>query len=335
MENQTVVRDTIVIGASAGGIDALKRLLPVFPADLPAALIVAMHLPADGAGTALDRILGRSSALPVTFATDGMNIESQHVYVAPPDRHLVVNDGTLALIRGPRENRARPAIDPLFRSAALQRRARVIGVILTGYLDDGAAGLLAVKRCGGVALVQDPNDAEAPSMPRTAAEALGPLLDGAYALEDLGPRLVHIVGSRAEPSPGVPPELALEQAALTTSEAGSPVVSRLGEPTALTCPECGGPLRKLSDGVERYRCYTGHGFTTRALLQDQGRHIERALWAGVRSMEERGNTLLTLARDSRHAGRTRSALDLEREAGQMREHAQALRTILLEQTSEP
>jgi two-component system chemotaxis response regulator CheB len=331
MDSNKTVRDTIVVGASAGGVHALQRLLTVFPRDFPASIFVAQHMAPDGESSLLDRILGRSSAMTVQFATHGMSIQARNVYLAPPDHHLMLSDDHMTLVSGPRENRARPAVDPLFRSAAVLRRERVIGVVLTGFLDDGAAGLLAVKRCGGMALVQDPDDAEAPSMPRTAAEALGPALDGAYAIEQLGRKLVQLVGTPAQRAEAVPQELVLENSVLATPYANSSAAGSLGEAVPLVCPECSGPLHKIDDGVLRYRCYTGHAFTQRALLLDQGAHVERALWEGVRSLEERSNTLLALARDSRKNAKPRTFADFEKQATQLREHAQTLRTILLEQ----
>ena len=323
------VRDTIVIGASAGGIEALKRLLAVFPADLPAAVFVTVHI-ASNAVSHLDRILNHSTPLSVQFAEDGMQTRPGCVYLAPPDRHLALADGHVSLIQGPLENRARPAIDPLFRSAAVRRRSRVIGVVLTGRLDDGSAGLLAIKRCGGIALIQHPDDAVADSMPRNAANALGELLDGAYAIEELGRRIVHLAGARVSVPEAVPQELVVETELAEHLEAASERLNEIGKLVPLTCPACSGPLVKVDDpSIHRYRCFTGHAFSAQALLADQQARVERALWAAVRSLEERGNMLLTLARGSRANARNNGAPSLELEANQLQTHAQTLRAILL------
>lgn len=322
-------RDTVVIGASAGGIEALKRLLAIFPADLAASVFVTLHL-APSSESELAQVLARSTPLEVKFAEDRMQTRLGCVYLAPPDRHLVINDGDVGLIHGPLENRARPAIDPMFRSAAVRRRSRVIGVILTGQLDDGSAGLLAVKRCGGIALIQHPHDAAADSMPKSAANALGTLLDGAYTIEQLGRRIVHLAGEPVTHAISVPPELALEQDISEHLETANEQVTRLGELAPLTCPECAGPLVKMADAaVHRYRCFTGHAFSAETLLADQQHRVERALWAAVRSLEERGHTLLALANASRGSGYTKGAQPLEREATQLRDYAQTLRAILL------
>lgn len=331
MTEATLVRDTVVIGASAGGIEALKRLLAVFPANLPAAVFVAVHM-APNSASALDRILDHSTPLSVQFAEDGMQTRPGCVYLAPPDRHLVLADGHVGLIRGPLENRARPAVDPLFRSAAVRRRSRVIGVVLTGRLDDGSAGLLAIKRCGGIAFIQHPDDAEADSMPRNAANALGSLLDGAHALEELGRRIVHLVGGRVSEPQAVPPELVLENELAEHLETASDRLTEMGNLVPLTCPACSGPLVRIDDpSIHRYRCFTGHAFTAETLLADQQERVERALWAAVRSLEERGNTLMTLARAARTSGRHKGAQPLEHEATQLQTHAQTLRSILLAQ----
>lgn len=327
------MRDTIVIGASAGGLEALQRLLAVFPANLPAAVLVTLHL-TPAAESPLARILDRSTPLSVQFAEDGMQTRLGCVYLAPPDRHLVLNNGHMALIRGPLENRARPAIDPLFRSAAVRRRSRVIGVVLSGRLDDGSAGLLAIKRCGGIALVQDPDDAAVDSMPRNAASALGALLDGSHAIEQLGRRIVHLAGTPLGAAGAVPSDIALEHDLSEQLGTQSTRLHEMGDLVALTCPECSGPLVKLSDtSLDRYRCFTGHAFSALALLADQEDRIERALWAAVRSLEERGNTLLALVRSHHEAPQRKTGGPLEREAAQLQSHAQTLRAILLAQRS--
>jgi len=324
------VRDTVVLGASAGGVEALKRLLSIFPEDVPASIFVTLHLGAEH-HQSLPGVLNRSTALSVVFAKDGMPTRHGCVYLAPPDRHLILVDNHLGVVRGPRENRCRPAIDPLFRSAAVHRRARVIGAVLTGLLDDGAEGLLAIKRCGGLALIQHPDDALAPSMPRRAAEVLGASLDGAHAIEELGRHIVHAIGEAPKPPPPVPPELALEEKMLTDADSAARV-DELGNLVPIMCPECGGPLSLVGANKNgHYRCFTGHAFSVHSLLSDQGARVERALWAAMRSMEERGNTLLALAVDSRKKGRDRAADALELDATQMRDHAHTLRQILLEQ----
>lgn len=324
------LRDTVVIGASAGGLDALTRLLPQLPTELPASVFITLHLSPDRSSSLPD-ILARSSTLAVQFARDGMATRPGRIYLAPPDRHLVLVDDHVSLIHGPRENRARPAIDPLFRSAAVQRRARVVGVVLSGLLDDGASGLLAIKRCGGLALVQDPNDAREPSMPQQASNLLGALLDGAHDIEALAHAIVNAVGVAVTMPPHIPHDLLLETEMLASSTPDPEHFGVLGKPVPLSCPECGGPLSEVGVSESlRYRCYVGHSYTARNLLADQDRRVESALWAALRSMEERSRTLRALAAQSRASGLERSAMTLQEEAVQMHTHARTLRAILLQ-----
>ena len=188
-------RDIIVVGASAGGVNALATLAEGLPPDLPASVLVALHL-APGVTSILPEILARAGRLPAVHPKDGEAYEKGKIYVAPPDHHLLVREGHLRLTRGARENLHRPAIDPLFRSAALAHGPRVIGVVLTGSLDDGTAGLSAVKRCGGTAVVQDPSDASHPSMPAAALKNVA--VDHSVPLSEMAALLARLAGGAVE-----------------------------------------------------------------------------------------------------------------------------------------
>jgi two-component system, chemotaxis family, protein-glutamate methylesterase/glutaminase len=322
------IRDTVVLGASAGGIEALQRLLPAFTPGADASVFVVQHLPADG-HSVLDRVLNRSTSYKAAFAEDGESILPRRVYLAPPDRHLVIEHDRIRLLRGARENHSRPAIDPLFRSAAVARRGRVIGGILSGLLDDGAAGLLSVKRCGGVAFVQSRQDAVEPEMPERAAEALDGSLDGAMSAEAMGAKMAALVGT---PAPGatVPPDVKLELEMLLGEVPAIDVLSQQGPPLPVSCPECGGPLWGLREGrLQRYRCHTGHTYGVDSLLSGQGRQIEQALWAAIKGLEQRAQVLLSLSRDEVLQRRVRAAQTFEAEAAQLRHHAQTLRDVLI------
>lgn len=281
-------RDIIVIGASAGGFTALQRIVADLPPDLPAALFIVWHLPSDGYGV-LPQVLNRAQTLPAEHALDGEAIVPGRIYVAPPDHHLLVEHGHVRVTRGPKEHRFRPAIDPLFRSAARAYGVRVVGVVLSGALDDGAAGLAAIKRYGGTAIVQDPLDAEVPAMPHNAMRAVA--VDYVVPMADMAALLVRLSHERvAEPR-----EASMEEDDKTDIEvriaAGENALAagviRLGAPSPYACPDCHGVLLAVKDGeLLRFRCHTGHAFSADSLLEAITAGIEDQLWSSVRALEE-------------------------------------------------
>lgn len=319
-------RDTIVLGASAGGIEALRQVLPAFTNATEASVFVVVHIPADGQSI-LDEVLGRSAAFPVRFAREGEAILPRRVYLAPPDRHMLLDGHRVSLLHGARENHSRPAIDPLFRSAAVHRRGRVIGAVLSGLLDDGAAGLLSVKRCGGLAFIQaDPAEAD---MPEAAFRALGDSLDGALPAVALGQRLAELVGTPAGRGE-VPPDVELELQMLRGEVRGLEALVERGDPAPLSCPECGGPMWSAGDGrLPRYRCHTGHVYGVGSLLSAQNTQIETALWAAIKGLEQRSHVLSSLARDEDKRRRDRAALRFREEGDRLIQHADTLRQLLL------
>jgi two-component system chemotaxis response regulator CheB len=312
-------RDLIVIGASMGGIEALSQLAATLPEDLAAAVLVVQHTSAESPGT-LHEILGARGKLPVVRAEDGMAVQQGRIHVAAPDRHLLLSDDTLHVVHGPRENRSRPAIDPLFRTAAVTGRSRVLGVILTGLLGDGASGLRAVQRCGGLTVVQ--SDAVFPDMPRQAAEVVA--VDHHVPLAELAPLLGRLAGTPAPDPPSVPDDLALEAQLTHRAMTDGSWLDLPGRPTTYTCPECGGVLNQThGDRMRRYRCHTGHAFSEQALLDGQVHATEAALWAALRIMEERVSMLEGMGRDS-EADRSGYLA----RADEAREHAAAIRQLL-------
>jgi two-component system chemotaxis response regulator CheB len=313
----TLTRDLVVVGASAGGVEALRALAQDLPPDFPAAVFVVLHTAPNSPGL-ISQILDRAGPLPAAVATDGEPVVPGRIYVAPPDHHLLVKGDRVRTAQGPRENRARPAVDPLFRSAAACCGARVIGVVLTGYLDDGASGLAAVKACGGLAIVQDPEDAAYPDMPQSAIEAAGP--DHVVPLNRIGPLLRQLAGAPTAPSPAPPHHVLLEARIAERAMSDIPAENDMGRPVPIGCPECGGPLWEVEeDAVKRYRCHVGHGYTAKALIADQDEAVERALWAALRTMAKR----------EADAGRSASAEGFEQRATESHDHAQALRWVLL------
>ena len=235
--------DVICVGASAGGVGALVKLVQALPADIPAAFFVVLHIPPES-HSMLPEILSRSGKIPATHPEDSTPIEYGHIYVAPPDHHLILEKGYVRIIRGPKENRHRPAIDVLFRSAAATYGTRAVGVVLTGALDDGTAGLLAIKRCGGIAVVQDPNDAAYPDMPRSAIANVA--VDYIVPLATIGSKIVNLAYTEVDETMehSVPKDIQNEvaQAKMELSRQKDDV--RVGTPSQYSCPECGGVLWK-------------------------------------------------------------------------------------------
>ena len=313
----------VVVGASLGGVDALQRLAAALPAGFPAPVLVVQHTAPDGPGL-LGGILDAAGPLPAATATDGEPLQPGTIRVAPPDRHLVVRGGLLRLTRGARENRSRPALDPLFRSAAVAHGSRVVGVVLTGLLNDGAAGLRAVQRCGGRTVVQAPSDAAYDGMPLSALAALTP--DHTVPLGDIGPLLQTLVAMPTPPAPPPPDDLVREDRLADTGATSVSEADAWGTHAALTCPECGGTLWERADGpLLRYRCHTGHAYTAQALVAEQDESIEQTLWATLRVLVERAAALDALARNERAGGRAAVAERVEARAAESHEQAQRLR----------
>jgi two-component system chemotaxis response regulator CheB len=320
--------DIIVIGASVGGVEALSNLVAQFPKDLEAALFIVQHVSPTATGH-LAQILDRAGPLPATIAQDCESFEYGHIYVAPPDRHLLVMQGCLRVTRGLRENRVRPAIDPLFRSAAVAYGARVVGVVLTGLQNDGTSGLMAIKRCGGIAIVQDPTDARYPDMPTNALEQVE--IDYCVPILKTGAILYRLTQEPVVETPSIPEDLRIEVSITENPTANSDRIEELGESASMICPDCGGPLRELRDEkLRRYRCRLGHAFTAESLLEGQSEAIEYALWAAVRTMEDRVRILMNLANGRREQNHNKIAATYETQAKELQRHAQQIRKMLLE-----
>jgi two-component system chemotaxis response regulator CheB len=303
---------------------ALTTLVAQLPASLPAAVLVVQHLAPDSTGEPLVTRLASHTALTCKLARTGEHLKAGHLYLAPPDRHLLVKEDHLFVTKGPRENNYRPAADALFRSAAVAYGPNVVGVVLTGMLHDGTAGLEFVKRCGGTAVVQDPTDAEFPSMPQSALRAVD--IDYVVPLAQMGQLLVNLVEpARAVPHDhhNIPPDLQLEAAIAERVVGTVEEVDKLGHQVPLTCPDCGGNLWQIDHGnLLRFRCHTGHAFTADALAESSQHALEETLWVALRMMEERKNLLSSMAGhggpqwSTQHAERL---ADLQRHVNRMRE----------------
>lgn len=313
----------VVIGASAGGLDALARLIEQLPAGFPAAVFVVQHMAADATGDVLVEALGKRGNLICRHARDGETIESGRIYVSPSDHHLLVEKGNVLVTKGARENRSRPSIDPLFRSAAVAYGSRVIGILLTGYLDDGTSGLIAIQKCGGTCIVQDPGDAAYPDMPQNALNNMKP--EYCVKLSEMGALLARLVVRAPSRSPEVPEDVAIEAKIAKRVLSDLDAVESLGKQVPFNCPACGGVLWKVAKGnLIRYRCHTGHAFTSAVLLAEQTAKIEETLWIALRMFEERKNLLVTLS-ERKRGGFTRSASE---RAEQSQIHIDRIRSML-------
>lgn len=321
--------DLIVVGASAGGVEALQRMLPSLPPDLSAAVLIVTHFsrqPWD----LLPSILGQMTRLPCQSAMEGTAIQNGVVYTAVPDHHLVVSAGYLHVTHGPKENFVRPAVDPLFRTAALAYGPRVIGVVLSGMLDDGTAGLLAIKQRGGIAVCQDPADALYPEMPQNAIAQVA--VDHIVPAAQMGTLLFELSQTPApdEASFPIPPELEIESRIAFGEMSSMDTMDQWGRRSSFTCPECGGSLWESPDKFQRFRCHTGHAFSRQTLMASQSTETESALWAAVRAMEENLKMAQSMAAQAREDHNPRTAEFLEAKIRRGERDLATLRAILTE-----
>ena len=318
-------RDLIVVGGSAGSFAPLSTLVRALPSSLQACVLIVVHSSSESMGT-LSKILGRSSQLPISIAEDGQSIEPG-VFVAPVDQHLIVTPEAVRVTRGPKENGFRPAVDPLFRTAAEAYGPRVIGVLLSGALDDGVYGLSEIKAHGGLAIVQNPDDAEIPSLPRNAiahvavdhvltAAAIASLL----AMETRFPREGEVAMSRID----------LDDPQLPGSKTDiADLNSTLGPASGLTCPDCGGALWQVKDGsLVRFQCHVGHHYSSDSLVTQQDDRVERALWTAVRTLEERAELRRRMASETAAAGLETVSESFAAQASLAEEQANQIRDVL-------
>lgn len=307
---------------------ALTQLVSQLPDTLPAAVLVVQHLSPESTGEHLVSRLSQHTRLRCYLAEHQMLIEAGHLYLAPADRHLLVHDGRLLVTKGPRENNFRPAVDALFRAAAVTYSSAVIGVVLTGMLHDGTAGLDFIKRCGGQAIVQDPEDAEYSSMPYSALRNVA--VDYVVPLSHIGALLQELTSQAPPPPKQIPDDLKAEAAIAERVVGSTEDIDKLGEQVPLTCPDCGGALWKLEQGnVLRFRCHTGHAFTADALFESSKHALEETLWVALRMMEERKNLLSTMA----VRGEGLWSVQQEERLNEIKNHINRLREFLLNGTT--
>jgi two-component system chemotaxis response regulator CheB len=319
----------VVVGSSAGGIEALRELASGLPVDFPAPVCIVLHTSPEAPGV-VDSILSRSGPVPATNARDRQRLEPGRIYVAPPDSHLLIEPGRVRVTKGPRENRFRPAIDPLFRSAAQVFGPAAIGVILTGNLGDGTAGLWAIKQLGGTTVVQDPADALFPSMPQNAMNHVR--IDYVLPLSEIPALLVRLTAEEMPAVAAAPVPESVEVEVKIAKEA-PPLdagLEGISEPSTFACPECHGVLMKLKEGGPiRFRCHTGHAYSIDSLVLAISAAIEESLWIAIRALEEGDMLLRTVVEHVRgHTGNAAETLLIR--AAEVRRQSEAIRKIVME-----
>jgi two-component system, chemotaxis family, protein-glutamate methylesterase/glutaminase len=314
----------VVIGASAGGVHALLEIAQWLPHSFPAPVCITLHIGSNPSLLPdLLRFRGPNHAM---HAEDGQRLVAGTLHVAPPDRHLLVEGDRLRLTHGPKENHARPAIDPLFRSAAASHGTALIGVVLTGQMDDGTAGLKAVKDCGGTAIVQDPDTAAEPEMPRSALRNVD--VDHCVPLQDIAPLLERLVGAHKPPARAAVPHEVAREVSINRGDATVEDLEAIAAPSSLTCPDCGGSLWEMKDPRPlRYRCHTGHAFSALSLARAQHVASEQALWASVRALREREMLLRRMAAVAGAVGDSAQATAGHEQAERIRQQAEALQSF--------
>jgi len=318
----------IVVGTSAGGMNALIELVSQLKENMDAALFIVMHLSRTSISDFLVHRLQPHTSLKCEVATEGSPIREGHIYVAAPNQHLLVKKGKILLGRGPEENRWRPSIDVLFRSAAAAYSTRVIGAVLTGSLDDGTTGMLAIKRSGGTCIVQDPNEAEYPDMPLSVLNNME--VDHCIPLHQMGEAIFGITKSDPE-------EIAAPQDVIIESEIAERVVvdythvRQLGVKSIYACPDCGGGLwdiNKQNGRPGRYRCHIGHSYSEKDLVVKQGEILESTLWTALRIMEERRNLLRKMEDDNIKKGLSKMAASYQEKGEDIQFHVDRMKEIL-------
>ena len=318
----------IAIGASAGGIEALVQLTKKFPSDLPAAVLVVVHFPSYGKSV-LPQILNRRGVLPVSHAQDGAAIVPGQIYIAPPDYHLLVQPGSICLSHGPRENGHRPAIDMLFRSVARVYQSRAIGVVLSGALDDGTIGLELIKSQGGIAIVQDSEEALFDSMPCSAIANVE--VDYVLRIADIAETLSKLVTRPTLEDPMTPDDQIKQEADIVAEDKAALERGEYsGRSSAVTCPECGGVLWELQkDSIVHFRCHVGHAYSLDSLIAEQSEMVEQALWAAVRALEEKAALARRMASHAHQQNRRLTENQFQQRAHEAGHSAELLRQILL------
>ena len=318
----------VVIGASAGGLNALMEMVQSLQKGLDVAYCIVLHLSRKGIGDFVVHRLKQVTAMPCSLAVNGASIKKDNIYIARPNQHLLVKENKFLVVAGPEENRFRPSIDVLFRSAAVAYSSHAIGIILSGLLDDGTSGMWAIKRSGGACIVQDPNQAEYPDMPLSVINNME--ADHVTTLEEIGPLIAETVKHKKGRKKAVPKDVLAESKIAEQTAAGLDDVKKLDvEQSLFACPDCGGGLWEArNDIIKRYRCHIGHAYTERDLVLKQAEAAGSTLWVALRMMEERKHLLKKMEVEYAKKGyKSLSANSVEKQ-GEMTRHIDKLKQIL-------
>jgi two-component system chemotaxis response regulator CheB len=323
-------RDIIVIGASAGGVTALIEFVKVLPKNFDASIFVVLHVHASTPSN-LPHILTRFSHLKASHAIDGEKIDTGHIYVAPPDHHLLLEKGRMLVRKGPKENRFRPSVDVLFRSAAYNYNSRVIGIVLSGMLNDGTSGMWSIKHMGGVSIIQDPEDALYESMPLHVEAEVD--VDYVMPVAKMGMLLQKLINEKASKMDEITPEqmelMKMEVVIAANDNAFELGILNKGQLTPFTCPECHGTLIQLKEGTSvRFRCHTGHAFTSSSLLAGVTQSMEEQLWSAMRTLEEATMLLENIAASFSKAGNDTAAREFFKKAKESRKRSRILHEMV-------
>jgi two-component system, chemotaxis family, protein-glutamate methylesterase/glutaminase len=318
------IKSVVVVGASAGGLKAITELMAGIPLHSDVAICVVLHLGKNSSGHILVSHLQKVTAYKCSTPDDGDTLRGGHLYIARPDHHMMIRDGIIRLNRGPHENMWRPSIDVLFRSAAVTYDGRTIGIILTGLLDDGTAGMHAIKRCRGICIVQEPLEAEFADMPANVLNKVD--VDYRVSIGDIGYILEDIHSKPPAKKGEIPEEIRLESEITENMVSKIEELEKIGTHSNYTCPDCGGGLWAVkNDPVYRYRCFTGHVYTERLLLDKQSELLEESIWVSIRIMEEREDLLNVAALHQKELGNTGIEKEKLRQAKEVKEHIARLK----------
>jgi two-component system chemotaxis response regulator CheB len=318
----------VAIGASAGGTTILPELLKQLTDDIKVAAFVVMHLSKQSIGDLLVKRLQKYTSFTCKIPMHGETIKEQHVYIAMPDHHLMVSQNKILLGHGPMENRYRPSIDALFRSAAVNFAPKVIGIILTGMLEDGASGMYAIQKSGGVCIIQDPGEAKYSDMPQAVLNTLKP--DYAIPVSEMGGAIKDAISNLKRKKKGkIPSDIIKEAAIAERVNIGIEEVKNPGEVSVISCPDCGGSLWEMKgNGFTRYRCHLGHAYSQEGLVSSMEVSTESTLWTALRIIEERRNLLRQIGnKESKNGKSTLAATYLKRSA-ELEAHIGKLKEIL-------